>query len=90
MMASVRPEEARQFYEDDEDPARVFAVFDAGEKGRTASPGPRGAQRRDWGWLGDVGRELVLELRKLRLRRRVVTGLRRLADALESSRPRVR
>lgn len=37
-MAGMGPEEARQFYEEDEDPSRVFARFDAAEKGRTAPP----------------------------------------------------
>ncbi len=37
-MTGVRPEDARSFYEEDEDPAKVFAIFDAAEKGRT---GPR-------------------------------------------------
>lgn len=39
MMTGMRPEQARDFYEEDEDPARIFALFDAAGKGRTA---PRG------------------------------------------------
>jgi hypothetical protein len=35
----VTPEEARDFYEDDEDPAAVFARFDAGPHVVTARPG---------------------------------------------------
>lgn len=37
-MVGMRAEEARDFYEEDDDPTRVFALFDAAEKGRTASP----------------------------------------------------
>jgi len=44
-MMSVRVEEAEYFNEEDEDPKEVFAVFDAGEKGRTAPPdAARGAR----------------------------------------------
>jgi hypothetical protein len=42
-MAGMGPEEARHFYEEDEDPSRVFAQFDAAEKGRTAPPGNKPA-----------------------------------------------
>ena len=37
-MAGVRPEQAEQFYEEDEDPARVLGIFDAADKRRTARP----------------------------------------------------
>ncbi len=37
-MIGVKAEEAERFYEEDEDPKEVFAVFDAAEKGRTAPP----------------------------------------------------
>jgi hypothetical protein len=43
-MAGMRPEEARQFYEEDEDPARVFALFDDADKGRTAPPSRAGTR----------------------------------------------
>jgi hypothetical protein len=33
--AGMRPEEASDFHEEDEDPARVFALFDDADKGRT-------------------------------------------------------
>jgi len=35
-MASMRAEEAERFYEEDEDPRAVFAVFDTAEKHRMA------------------------------------------------------
>lgn len=38
MMAGMTPEEAENFYEEDEDPAEVFAWFDAGPHGVTAPP----------------------------------------------------
>lgn len=34
----MTPGEARDFYEDDEDPAKVFAAYDAGGKVITAPP----------------------------------------------------
>jgi hypothetical protein len=44
-MAGMRPDEAERFYEEDEDPAKVFAVFDAAKRAgrlrRTTPPGPR-------------------------------------------------
>jgi hypothetical protein len=36
MMVGMR--EAWDFYEEDEDPARVLALFDAADKGRTTPP----------------------------------------------------
>ena len=44
-MTSMRAEEAERFYEEDEDPRDVFTVFDATEKGRTASPTPSSGER---------------------------------------------
>jgi hypothetical protein len=38
MMAGMTPEEAENFYEEDEDPREVFAWFDAGPHGVTARP----------------------------------------------------
>jgi hypothetical protein len=38
MMADMTPEEAERFYEDDEDPQKIFAAFDAAPKGVTAPP----------------------------------------------------
>ncbi len=37
-MAGMTPEEAKDFHEDDEDPQKVFAAFDAGPRGVTARP----------------------------------------------------
>lgn len=89
-MAGVKPEEAKQFYEEDEDPARVFAIFDAAEKGRTAPPGDRRPpQRTDLVPLRELVDDLVAELRKLRLRDRVARALEHLADAIRSSRTKV-
>lgn len=69
-MASVKPEQAEQFSEEDEDPGRVFAIFDAGQKGHTAPPD--GATRDS------------LASRKLRkARHRIAAALRRVADAVE-------
>ena len=42
-MAGMTPEEAENFYEEDEDPAEVFAWFDAGPHSVTAPPA--GAQQ---------------------------------------------
>jgi len=35
-MTGMTPEEADRFFEDDEDPTKVFAAFDAARKGITA------------------------------------------------------
>ena len=79
-MAGVRPDDARQFYEEDEDPGRVFSIFDAAEKARTAPP----SERPDLVPLRELLADLVRELRKLRLRDRVGRFLRRVVDAVES------
>lgn len=34
----MTPEQAEQFYEEDEDPKKIFALFDSGEKGVTTAP----------------------------------------------------
>ena len=73
-MISVRVEEAEHFYEEDEDPKEIFAVFDSAEKGHTAPPGAgRGAQQ----W-------------QVRLRLAVADVLRRLAKVIEPSHLRPR
>jgi len=41
----MRAEEAERFYEEDEDPGEIFALFDTAEKGRTAPPMPSGSER---------------------------------------------
>jgi hypothetical protein len=74
-MAAMRPEEAEQFYEEDEDPARVHALFDAAERGkrlrRTAPP----ERRPDLVPLRDLLAALVRELRQLRLGERLFRAL---------------
>ena len=74
-MVGMRPEEAREFYEEDEDPAKVIALFDAAErKGqlKRTGPPPDPPPMRE---LGDQFRRLVLELR---LRERIAKALRSL------------
>jgi hypothetical protein len=71
-MVSVRAEEAERFYEEDEDPREVFAVFDAAQKGRTAPPRARGPSS-SW---------------STRLRHEIAAVLRRLAKVIEPSRVR--
>ena len=72
-MASVKPQEAERFYEEDEDPARVFANFDAGQKGGTQRPG-QSAPSSPWsGGLAGV-------------RQRLARALRRAADVVEPHR----
>jgi hypothetical protein len=39
-MRSVRADEARRFFEEDEDPREVFAALDAAEQGRTSPSAP--------------------------------------------------
>jgi hypothetical protein len=76
MMAGMGPDEARHFYEEDEDPARVFSVFDAAEKqGRLQETGPP-SQRPDLVPLRELLAELVRELRQLRLLERLFRMLR--------------
>jgi hypothetical protein len=38
----MTPDEASRFYEEDEDPKKIFAKFDAGPKGVTTAPGHAG------------------------------------------------
>lgn len=88
-MTGVRPEEAMSFYEEDEDPARVFALFDAAEKSRTAPRDGRSPQQPDLTPLRELAAELARDLRKLRLGARLALALRHLTDAI-GSRLRVR
>lgn len=87
MMVGMRADEARDFYEEDEDPARVFALFDAAEKGRTAPPERPPSREPDLTPLGELLRELGTQLkqdmRKLRLRDRLALLLRHVADSLQ-------
>lgn len=52
----MTPEEAGGFYEDDEDPAKVFARFDSGPHGVTVSPGfdPAAQVRAGWDYIRRV------------------------------------
>jgi hypothetical protein len=87
MVVGMRAEDAQDLHEEDEDPARVFALFDAAEKGRTASPERPSSRRPDLTPLSDllreVGSQLRRDMRKLRLRDRLVLLLRHAADSLE-------
>jgi hypothetical protein len=87
MMVGMRAEEAQEFYEEDEDPARVFGLFDAAEKGRTASPERPSSLEPDLtplpGLLREVSRQLRRDMGKLRLRDRLLLLLRHAADSLE-------
>jgi hypothetical protein len=87
MMVSMKAEEARGFYEEDEDPAQVFALFDAASKGRTEAPERVTSQESGLTplpeLLREVGSQLRQDLGKLRLRDRLALLLRQLADTVE-------
>jgi hypothetical protein len=88
MMAGMSPEEARHFYEEDEDPKKVFALFDAarreGRVGQTEPP-PRPSEPMPLGeLLVGMARDLRRELRELRLRDRLALHLERVARAIRS------
>jgi hypothetical protein len=68
-MTGVKPEEAERFYEEDEDPARVFALFDAGQEGQTTRPGRAEPP--------PVSGKLAA------LRQHIATALHRVADLIE-------
>ena len=71
-MKVMRPEQARDFYEEDEDPARIEAVFETGEKGYTApARGLRVRQLRGQ-TLGGLAAEFAEDIRNLRLRERTL------------------
>jgi hypothetical protein len=85
-MAGMRPEEAEQFYEEDEDPAKVFAIFGAaraqGRLGRTRPPGKY--QPPDLTPMRELLGDLARDLRKLQLRDRIAVLMHQLAEAIES------
>ena len=87
-MASMRPEQAKQFYEEDEDPQRVIALFDAAQRegrlAQTKRPEPRSDLMPLGELIAELVRELRRELRELRLRERVAQRLDRAARALRS------
>jgi hypothetical protein len=74
-MSSMRPEEAEHFYEEDEDPARVHALFDAAEREkRLRLTGPP-ERRPDLVPLRELLAGLMSELRQLRLWERLFRAL---------------
>lgn len=83
-MDGMRPEEARDFYEEDEDPARIFVLFDAAEKGHTAPRDGRSEREPDLVPLRDLARQLARDLQKLKLRDRALRVLHHLANAMAS------
>ncbi len=68
-MTGVKPHEAERFYEEDEDPVRVSALFDAGLKSQTQRPGRPGLSP----WLR----------RLAGIRQRLAVALRWAADVVE-------
>jgi hypothetical protein len=44
----VTPDQAANFFEADEDPAKIFAAFDRGPDGRTQRPRPAGPLCAEW------------------------------------------
>jgi hypothetical protein len=86
-MASMRPEEAKDFYEEDEDPARVFALFDAAErqgKLRRTEPPARPELVPLHELLAALATELRRDWRELQLRERLSLLLERAARAMRS------
>ena len=83
-MTGMRPEQARDFYEEDEDPARIFALFDAADKGRTAPHDDHPRREPELVPLRDLARQLARDLRKLRLKDRAMRVLHHLANAMAS------
>ena len=71
-MAGMSPEQAREFYEEDEDPKRVIGLFDAarreGRLSRTRRPRPREQP------LGDLFAEILRELRRTHANSGSVSG----------------
>jgi hypothetical protein len=70
----MKADEAERFYEEDEDPKEVFAIFDAADKGHT-------------GLLG--GKHLAPRWTD-RLHHETAGALRRMANAIESSHMKAR
>ena len=60
-MVNVKVEDAKHFYEEDEDPREVFAAFEAADKGLTAPPRQRPATQ----WLGKARQVVAIGLRRL-------------------------
>ena len=87
-MAGMRPDQAKQFCEEDEDPKAVIALLDDARREGRLSQTSRPESRRDLMPLGQLAiellRELRRELRELRLRERVARKLERAAEGLRS------
>lgn len=87
-MADVNPEEARQFYEEDEDPAKVFAIFDAakreGRPGRTGPPPSRQHLVPLRVLLSAMAAELRRDFREVQLRDRLALLLEHTVRAMRS------
>ncbi len=85
-MAGMRPEEAERFNEEDEDPAKVFAIFDAARKqgrlGRTRPPAKH--QPPDLTPMRELLGDLARDLRRLQLRDRIALLMHQLAEAIGS------
>jgi len=86
MMTVMRPDEAEQFYEEDEDPARVFAVFDAAKnQGRTGRTAPHDQSKQpELTPLRDLAHDHLADLRRLRLRDRLALILRHMARTIQT------
>lgn len=61
-MVGMKASEAEHFYEEDEDPQKIFALFEAGKKGVTAPPR---SSRLSAHWLRKARYELAIALRRL-------------------------
>lgn len=70
-MKYMKADEANRFYEEDEDPQAVFAIFDASEKGLTAPRESSSTEVQPAKW-GE------------RLRHEMARALRRVANAIDS------
>jgi hypothetical protein len=65
----MKADEAERFYEENEDPKEIFAIFDTADKGHTAPPSGKRVPAR---WTD-------------RLRHEIAGALRRMANVIESS-----
>jgi hypothetical protein len=61
-MIGMKASEAEHFYEEDEDPQKIFGLFEAGKKRVTAPPRD---VRLTSQWLGKVRHEFAVGLRHL-------------------------
>jgi hypothetical protein len=84
MMAVMRRQEAKSFSEQDEDPHKIFALFDAGQKAETAPSASPGQELRP---LGPLLATLADDLRQLRLGDRLAVSLRHLFVAIRRRSP---